>query len=722
MPSAAEHIPHGSPLCSICGKPSLWHRVEHRYAGQAQLCARCGLPATHHRRERQRVSKPKPVEWWGLDGEGQGRISHRYTLLAAVDETGSTRRFIEAPDGGRLSTVQCLEFLLSLPYPRLFAYSFNYDLTMMLKDLDTETLYKLFHEDKRPRTGRTLPPIVWKQYVLNLERTKFTLTRLTAKSYRRKVIIWDIWKFFQSKFTKAISDWSIGTPDEVAEIEKMKEQRSEFDKLDREQVREYCFSECAKIGQLAHKLTGAHIQAGLKLRNYYGAGSTGSAILVDMGIRKKRGVVPEPMTFAVAHAFFGGRFENAVLGGIPGPVYSYDISSAYPYQLFNLPCMVHGTWYWTYKRSDLDSCKAALVRYKLGEPKAGHTWGPFPFRLPDGSIAFPIKSGGGFVYKDEYLAGERLFPHVQFHGAFILRSDCDCRPFEKIPHYYRERAKLGNDAAGIVLKLGPNSVYGKLAQSVGETAQRKPPFQQWIWAGMITSGTRAQILDAMSRLSSPDQLLMVATDGIYTREPIDFPLPSDTGTYDTVDSKTGETKPLGGWTSKTLEQGVFCARPGIYFPLDPTKEQIKEVRGRGIGKSIVLECWRRIVEAFDRGKMTLQIDSWENERGETERLSRFVGGKNGTWRVGPDENGQYEYRRSPRCGQWVYRPIKMSFDPLPKREKVCDDGVSLELRVIDGISLPYSRAVGRLAPEAIMLQAAQLEADEQPDGGDMSVY
>jgi hypothetical protein len=33
-------------------------------------------------------------------------------------------------------------------------------------------------------------------------------------------------------------------------------------------------------------------------------------------------------------AFFGGRFENSVIGPIQKEIFSYDISSAYPYQLF----------------------------------------------------------------------------------------------------------------------------------------------------------------------------------------------------------------------------------------------------------------------------------------------------------------------------------------------------------------------------------------------------
>lgn len=677
-----EHTPTNHPICD-CGIPSDAHRQPRK-------------------RERTRITAPR--QWWGLDGEGQGKEDHRYTLLACVSESGESK-YIECKPEKALSTIQCLEFLLSLPYNRIFAYSFNYDLTKILKDLDNWSLYRLFHEDKRQRKNpekRKLGPrpISWGPYILNLQRTKFTVRR---KGSKRTVLIWDIWKFFQGKFTSALEAWGIGDTKALIEMSRMKDQRADFDKLTPEEVRTYCFDECQKMAQLAHKLTDAHEAAGLNLSNYYGAGSTASAMLRAMKIKELRGNPPDDMKEAIAGAFFGGRFENSVIGPIPGDIWSYDISSAYPYELCFLPCLVHGVWSYVRREKYLERARAAIVRYSLGKALPEYTWGPFPFRLPEGSIAFPIESAGGWVYLDEYQQAKELFPHIRFHEAYILESDCNCQPFAKIPEYYRERIKLGKDARGIVLKLGMNSCYGKLAQSLGDN----PPFQSWIWAGMITSGTRAQILQMASRLSSLDQLLMVATDGVYTRERVtNLPRPLNTGTYDLP-------KPLGGWEEKRVPQGVFAARPGIYFPLAPTDGEIKEVRARGIGKAVLFECWDKIVDAWNEGKETVTIDEYGNGK----RLSRFIGAKSAINHVGD------EYRRSKQYGQWVHRPIEMSFNPLPKRERIMEDGVSLELRSLPGqTSMPYKRAIGLRAPEAILLQAAQIEADQQPDGGDFVNY
>jgi len=175
---------------------------------------------------------------------------------------------------------------------------------------------------------------------------------------------------------------------------------------------------------------------------------------------------------------------------------------------------------------------------------------------------------------------------------------------------------------------------------------------------------------------------------------------------------------LGGWEEKKVPQGIFAARPGIYFPLSPTDNEIKEVRARGIGKAVLFECWGKIVDAWNQGQETVTIDEYGNGK----RLSRFIGAKSAVNRVIDDDNN-FEYRRSKSYGQWVHRPIEMTFNPLPKRERVMEDGVSLELRNLKGrTSMPYKRAIGLRAPEALLLKAAELESNEQPDGGDFVNY
>jgi hypothetical protein len=623
-------------------------------------------------------------------------------LLGASNESGNRQWYVDNPDG--LTTEECLNFLLCLPQINVmsFTYGFNYDLTMMLRDLDDESLYRLFRPELRQRSGRNAvkgpKPISWHGYKLNLQGTKFTIAR--GDRYR---VIWDCVKFFQAKFVNALRDWKVGDKETLDKMERMKDKRADFDKESPEAVRKYCLEECQYMAQLARKLIEAHTAVGLKLKSFYGAGSSGSAMLEAMGIKDKIALTPKDMMRPVAAAFFGGRFENSVIGTIKQRVYNYDISSAYPYQLYFLPCLIHAKWKKTKSRKDIENARTALVKYGLGT-SSDISWGPFPFRETDGSICYPVESGGGWVWKDEFEAGERLFNNVQFKEAWVYYSKCSCHPFERIASYYAERCRIGKEGPGIVLKLGCNSCYGKLAQSIG-----LGKFNSWIWAGMITSGCRAQMLDLMALHKDMSNLLMIATDGVYTREKLKSPSPKNTGT-----NATG--KPLGGWEEKIVDKGVFVARPGIYFPLDPTDKELKDVRGRGVGKGVVLENWKVIVDSWDEHKL--------ERTARIANVTRFCGAKSSISRQGKE--GDYWYTRAdgregPAYGQWITRPVDMGFHPMPKRSGINPDGQTLSLRRIDSRiqSTPYIKAIRN--QEARMLQLAQLELTEQPDA-DYSDY
>lgn len=690
----AYHKPHGDP-CTHCGLPASSHRVEHRPSGDP--CRICGLPEGNHYRKQPREKRPYYV---GIDGEGQGREEHRYVMLAWSDEDGRLRDAIEAKADGYLSTVECLDFILAIPLrARVFAYAFNYDLTKILTDCDDRTIYLLMRPDLRQRAPgyeKYGPkPVRWNGYELNLLGSKFTVVK-----DKRRAVIWDVFRFFGTKFTKACEDWKIGSKAELDRMRAMKDQRGDFDRLNRAEILAYCYDECAKMATLACKLTDAHENAGLHLRSYHGAGSTASCVLKSLGIDKAVRTGDPRMDRAVASAFFGGRFENRTVGIIRGPLWSRDISSAYPYQTTFLPCLDCGKWSHTTRQADLAGARTGLVRYRLAEPPSDMPWGPLPFRTKDGSICFPATSGGGWVWASEFQAAQAAFPHVGFIEAWIYRTDCNHQPFADIPRLYLERLKLGKEGPGLVIKLGVNAVYGKLAQSRGTN----PPFQSWIWAGMITAGTRGQILDMMRLHKDRRNLYMIATDGIYSSENFVAPEARDTGTF-----TDQHKKPLGGWETKEIKTDMFAARPGIYYPLNPSQDEISAIRARGVGRGVILQYWDRIMKAWEAGEKSVTVGN----------VVRFQGAKSSIGRTIKDGKPSYtrylDDNNHPRYGQWVNRSVDMTFHPMPKRSAIEADG-SLTIRHMPQTleSHPYDRSL--ISLEAAVLKHNMAELLEQPDG------
>src|SRR5262249_21597433 len=182
-------------------------------------------------------------------------------------------------------------------------------------------------------------PVRWNGYKLNYVNRSFTIERGS-----RRTVVWDIFRFFATKFTGALKDWKVADESKLERMERMKALRSEFDKQSTKEVEEYCNEECTYLAQLGRKLLTAHDDAGLRLTAYHGAGSTASAFLKRISVKDHRGEIPGNMRIPVACAFFGGRFENSVAGPIGQRVFGYDISSAYPYAATFLPCLRCGCW------------------------------------------------------------------------------------------------------------------------------------------------------------------------------------------------------------------------------------------------------------------------------------------------------------------------------------------------------------------------------------------
>lgn len=697
MPSKADHKPTGKQ-CTRCGLSSSRHRVKRN----RQVYTRAYNKAHPRPNASERIIF--------IDGEGQGRAPHVYNYLAACDESGEVWELGDDPTR-QLATADVLDFMLELPARALvFSFAFLYDLTKGLTDLPDLKLYLVFHEKRRMQLvdGRVQYRAVrWNPsgrlcrksakcdccYSINYMHRRFTVSKGT-----RRVTVWDIFAFFQSRFTKALIDWQIGDPKLVTLMEGMKERRSTFDAQSFEEIKKYCQTECRTGAELGRALIDAHLDAGYKLTSYFGAGSTATALMKAHNVKSYMDEVPEGMKEAIACAFAGGRFENSVIGPIKRKVWNNDISNAYPYAATFLPCLTHGRWKLITKKVDaaIEGARLACVKWSLPGPYAGNrtAWGPLPVRKADGTIAFPLVAPkGGWVWREEYLAAKRYRPDCVALGAWIYKTDCDCQPFSFLPDVYLERLRIGSDAKGIVLKLGGNSVYGKLVQSVGWD----PPFQSWVWGGNITSSCRAQLIDAIRLAPTPQNVLMLATDGVWSDAPIDLPKPRDTGTAEATVISKGKKGPLGGWDVKTFDQGVFAARPGIYFPLEPTEADLEKVRARGLGRRVLYDNWRTVVDAFLAGEPSVLVRGGQ----------RFVGAKTGmSWfpKVG--------VRRSPHYGEWIDWPTYIGFDPRPKRCGIVDGRLTAWPR-FDVESLPYKKAIR--SEEDLALELAQTIAEEQPN-------
>lgn len=766
-----EHAPQGNP-CTRCGLPPSEHRVRQRSEEYfARYRADNSGVLAARRRERGKTPSAKAVRRAyrrlnpaervviGIDGEGwtdRETGAHHYSYLCASTSEGRYWE-VEGDEGYGLKTEAVFDFLLSLPQQSLvMGFSLGYDRTKWIEGMPGMSIHFLNHPELRP--GKWGPRgIWWSKYRVNMVSTKFTLELVgkriledqSAMESSRRVVVWDLFRFFGKAFVPALKDWKTGTDQEWAAIQEMKDQRGNFDRIN-EREKLYCRSECRLMASMAQTLVEAHDDADLKLRTYYGPGSTASVMLQKMDAKGNKAPVPEEFKRIVDMAFFGGRFEHSWVGPIKG-MWSYDIASAYPFAMTQIPCFKHGRWRLVKNPTvrQVEEARAAAVHWRLpmfdgcriveqslGEKlqksvkvkgrAANRAWGPFPFRLEDGNILFPVVARGGWVWKQEFLAAlnSGVFPNVECSEAYLWESDCDCPPPFAIPisEYYCLRLEWGKDGKGLVVKLGLNSDYGKLAQRIGH-----PPFQDIVTAGIITSTCRSMLLTALGCASDPWNVTGFATDSIQSTEPLRLPLPPITGTEDKARERGKGA--LGAWTcDQTQGEDTFLIRPGMRFKTDLTKTTGTAARGMGVktlhaNRAKVLAAWEEVpcgdvyiqqppifwgskscIRPTTQARETLEM----MKRGQLDLkhvLDTMAGG----------------FVRDEKYGRWLTPdPRKLSYSPFPKRPRMVDAPGTNARRMLtwalhssQGESLPYGATdVSDIVRELIDLKVLE---SEQPD-------
>lgn len=474
-----------------------------------------------------------------IDGEGNTTDRHHYILLQAKWPKGKHKIA-----GKNLSSRQCLEFLMRLPPKHVYVvYGASYDFNMWLKDLPGAKLIELLIDNK----------CTWGPYTITWVDRKF----LTVKRGYWTRTVYDVLAWWQRTFVKACKEWEVGTKEQLELVEQMKEQRGNFANVPAEKIEEYCWLELDLLSELVDKLRQAILQTPYRPKGLYGPGALASAVLDYQKIKDYYGPFDQDRALL---SYYGGRFDTALLGWYE-KAWQHDIRSAYPDQIRYLPCLLHGRW-----ENSNDPTRSSYGIYRV-------TWNvgedcpypPFPWRDHKDCIYYPFK-GEGWYHADEVRAAIEVFgPCINVEEGTALIEGCKCEPFKFVEQLYRWRLRLveqGNPQQGIVVKLALNSLYGKLAQSVG-ARDKIPPFQNFFYAGAITAGTRAKILRAIG--DNLDVVISIATDGIVALDRLNLQ----------------EGKQLGEWEINELIQHIQISN-GVYQSIGQDGQPVEKARGIGM--------------------------------------------------------------------------------------------------------------------------------------------
>ena len=536
------------------------HWREHNHA------KRLAQPWLQRRAEARDVHYHRPfvaIDSEGMNREGNDVVyngvvypDHRTFLwgAAGVERIGDPTpamphgEFRELPlhwlghdDKRALTLVEILDWLTDLPEQygdaTFISFGFNYDVTMILQavaDYMPKLAYrKVFEICKKEKLGldgriKVKGHVYVGEYTIDWIKGK----RLVIKKFRdrdnpkagfvRRIPIYDVFGFYQSGFLKvmeSLEKLKLATSEEVATIKRDKARRQNFDQVPIGEIKAYTELELRKLSLAAIKLRDGFDYMKIRLGSWSGAGAAAAALIRARDVPEhyagwvnKRDPSPEQL---IAHAaYYGGHIELLKQGYSEAGAFVYDIKSAYPAEMQDLPSMIGGRvrhWRIQENPTGLDwrevesssKISALFIRWRLppfyvdrasGEVR-GVPFFPLPYRLKGGGILF-CSEGSGWYMRDEAIAarrwltkfaelglpgveadglpcdippdvakkiapclGVKSLPHrAKDHGlslliteaAFFDADESQPRPYAFIPELYEERARLRREEPGNV--------------------------------------------------------------------------------------------------------------------------------------------------------------------------------------------------------------------------------------------------------------------------------
>lgn len=468
-----------------------------------------------------------------------------------------------------------LKFLFHKKYQNAwnFFYNLGYDAEVILKLLGSE----LF----RYRKTRKLS-FKFQDYKMEYYPNKC----LKINKGHHSVLFYDIAQFYDRKSLSVAYQTNIG---KLAESYlEMKEKRSEFSTWfynhNKKKVKSYCIDDCVLTKQLAEKwIKLFHDAFSFYPAKWPSSGYLAEKVLINNGIEfPKFSSIPFEVQDLAYRSYFGGRFEMIKRGFI-GKAFLYDINSAYPFAITQIPDLSNGKW--IQRKSIHDKAKLGFFEIEADIPDVTYI-PPFPFRA-NGQLVFPSGRFVTYVTLAELQNCEKSWYKIRNSWQFVPNSES--YPYRKfIENLYQKRLELKQNGSPMQLpiKIILNSIYGKTGQKINRIIGNL--FNPVIFS-FITGFARAQLYRFVVDNSLEKDVVAFATDSICVTKKLDI-----------------DSQKLGEFSFEKSASDVFYLQNGFYR-FDGKWKQ------RGLGKLGSKEIEH--IDTFEKnGKLLCQLEVKRNTR------------------------------------------------------------------------------------------------------------
>ena len=480
----------------------------------------------------------------------------RYYGMDTETPMGSLRVFatnIEAIEVDSFENI--VDFLMQGKYRGSIMYSFNlrFDSEAILKTTNSlDFLKDLYH------TGAKKEGVMFNDRIkVRWIGSKFLQICKGAKRGFHCVRIYDIAQFYSGWKLEKVARKYLGDYKNPVDGHRLGTEEGYYENR-KEEVKEYCRKDAELALRAAELMRETIENTPMKKGKLSFRNPISQAKVSELYIKAnyKYPCVSDKLVnfhFASYLAYHGGIFSTLKRGFFKQKLYSYDINSAYPYQMQTLPHWSNGKFKKVKSPDEIDT------PYGWFKCVFNCEWIPLPdfstpyevtfkykelseqVKLNPKRIVYPTGERKQWITKIEY---EWLLKHgypVEFIMGLVWEQYRDEYepPFSWCEDVYNRRtairAKDPEDIKQYALKIVMNGIYGK-------TAQAKKSFgalTNFFYASYITAGTRLQLCDVV--FQNPSQVVELATDSILSLCPLSVRV----------------SKKLGDWSLKEYTQGLL---------------------------------------------------------------------------------------------------------------------------------------------------------------------
>ena len=529
-----------------------------------------------------------------------------------------------------------LKYLSYLDYRKSINWYYNitFDVESILKMLPDGELEEILEDNKTEYEGFKLFYLPHKYFKI-VDKSKHTVN------------FWDIAQFYGMSLDNASKEY-LGDEKGVSDIKSLMEYIY-YDKVQKV-VYNYCVHDCELTRRLAERMHKGVLDCDISFSKPYSRASLAeTAFLENCDIPQ---YLDAPLGVNKYHywSYYGGWFELFKRGYLNDSIYEYDINSAYPFAMLDLPDIRGLTW----ERVRRASKNIVMGVYQIAiSPKTGTTISPMQIRTETVSV-HPHASGIRYV-TDIELGMLRDVYKVKVIAGFEAHGDHLTYPFrEYVQKLYEDKSRYKNKDVMMYecIKRVLNGFYGKNIQRTGgKIGNCFNP----IYAARITASCRRQIWEAVK--DHQKDVIGIQTDSCIMNKEIDLNVGDE----------------LGAWGMKEYQEGIFLLS-GIYEMIGESKKT--KIRGYDT-KMELMEMLKRYPKANTvevakekplHLKQALGWNKWNvNQTNMFVEDIKTISCKYDQKRVWV---GECEDWREFCKDYWVSTPITKHYQPISEREYI----------------------------------------------------